>query len=64
MPSEAAATEPPDVLLERDISKWHSREVAENPAGVPDFWDDCDTSFRLAQFLASLGYVRAESNAK
>ena len=47
----------PELQLERDIAVWHDREIADGNV-VPDFWDDCDTSFRLGVFLASLGYKR------
>jgi hypothetical protein len=39
------------------IGNWVDQEIAADNA-VPDFWDECDTSERLAKYLISLGYRR------
>jgi hypothetical protein len=45
----------PTVALEAALSRWHERELGAGES-VPDFWDDCDTSERLAHYLVAEGW--------
>lgn len=44
--------------LEAAIDTWHATELHAG-LSVPDFWDDCSTSKRLALHLTALGYRTA-----
>lgn len=41
--------------LANAISNWHAAQILSN-SRVPDFWDECETSDKLAQFLISRGW--------
>ncbi len=43
--------------FEADINAWVEREIGNN-IPVPDFWDENDTSGRLAGYLAMCGYQK------
>jgi len=45
------------LLLADTIGAWHDM-ACESGETVPDFWDECSTSERLAEFLISNGWVR------
>lgn len=40
------------------IDAWHKSGLADR-GDVPDFWDECDTSERLAEWLVAHGWRRA-----
>ena len=42
--------------LAMDIGNWVDHEISVGISPVPDFWDECDTSARLAAWLVGLGY--------
>lgn len=41
--------------LEHDIAAWIEQQI-EDGEMVPDFWDELDTSARLAEYLQKIGY--------
>jgi hypothetical protein len=49
--------------LARDISRWVNQEISVGVM-VPDFWDECETSERLAAWLTALGYRKVRSNTE
>lgn len=40
-----------------DINAWHHRALTSGE-GAPDFWDELNTSERLAEWLVAAGYSR------
>lgn len=50
-----------DTLM-RDIDRWVEDSIENEGEGTPDFWDELNTSERLAEYLWKLGYrkVRRE----
>lgn len=48
--------------LTTDIDDWHNRESSHRLAAVPDFWDELDTSARLAAFLAERGWRKVDGD--
>jgi hypothetical protein len=49
--------------LAQDISRWVNQEISIGVM-VPDFWDECETSERLAAWLTDLGYRKVRSDAE
>lgn len=49
--------------LAQDISRWLSQEISIGVM-VPDLWDECETSERLAAWLTALGYRKVRSDEK
>lgn len=41
-----------------DLDAWVESEFSGDNPCVPDFWDECGTSERLAEFLVSKGWRR------
>lgn len=45
--------------LSNDIDAWAENEFEHgDPPSVPDFWDECDTSERLAEWLIARGWMK------
>lgn len=49
--------------LAQDISRWVNQEISIGVM-VPDLWDECETSERLAAWLTALGYRKVRSDAE
>lgn len=49
------ATEHP---LYKDIQDWADAQVTLDEKRLPDFWDEMDTTDRLAKYLEGLGYEK------
>lgn len=58
---ECTMTKPrnPDNILTNTIQDWHEAQIVSG-LGAPDFWDEHDTSERLARFLISRGWKHDE----
>lgn len=46
-------------LLQEDIDAWVEEQVKAGETTVPDFWEELETSVRLAGWLAERGWRRA-----
>lgn len=51
-------TESAEHPLYKDIADWVNAQSAENENGLPDFWDEMDTTDRLAKYLEGLRYEK------
>ena len=49
--------------MQSEIDKWVSDQIEDANGSVPDFWDELNTSERLAEHLITHGWVKTMTDA-
>lgn len=61
-PANPASVTTPSLEISADLDLWRMQMRASGD-GVPDFWDELDTSDRLGEWLAARGYRKSDASS-